>query len=143
MGGEVGWRAGRHALVAGLGGGWEIGVRGARSPDNLARLTPPLHFLPNPRDIEAWHVLPVPAACAGRDPQQAPGQRRKLIYSPAVGAAIDGADASRSVTADELAQVRRAGHGVLEVLSVAPGPSRDGCPTIGHLRFRVNVFGQR
>lgn len=126
-----------------LAGGWEIVVRGTGSPENLARLTPPLHFVPNPRYIDPWHVLPVPPGCDGHDPQQAPGPRREFIYSPEVGATIDGPDASRSVTPAEIEEIRRAGHGVLEILAVTAGPARDGCPTIGHLRFRVNVFGQR
>lgn len=126
-----------------FGGGWEIAVRGTGSPENLARLTPPLHFLPNPRYIEPWHVLPAPPGCTGPDPQQAPGPRREFIYSRAVGTTIAGPDASRSVTPAEIEEIRRAGHGVLEILSVTAGPARDGCPTIGHLRFRVDVFGER
>jgi hypothetical protein len=31
----------------------------------------------------------------------------------------------------------------MEILSVIPGPVREGCPTIGRLRFRLNVFGRR
>jgi hypothetical protein len=125
------------------GGGWEIAVRDSASPANLARLTPPLHFLPNPRDVEPWHLLPVPAACTGPDPQQAPGPRREFIYSRAVGATIDGPSASRPVSPEEIEQIRRDGHGVMEILSATPGPVRDGCPTIGRLRFRVDVFGRR
>jgi hypothetical protein len=126
-----------------VGGGWEIAVRHSASPENLARLTPPLHFLPNPRDVEPWHVLPVPSGCAGPDPQQAPAARREFIYSRAVGTTIDGPGASRPVSPEEIAQIRRDGHGVMEILSVIPGPVREGCPTIGRLRFRLNVFGRR
>jgi len=126
-----------------VGGGWVIAVRHSASPENLARLTPPLHFLPNPRDIEPCHLLPVPAACAGPDPHQAPGPRRDFIYSRSVGTTIDGPDASRAVTPEEIERIRRDGHGVLEILSATAGPVRDGCPSIGRLRFRVDVFGRR
>jgi hypothetical protein len=126
-----------------VGGGWEIAVRQAASPENLARLTPPLHFLPNPRDVEPWHLLPMPSGCAGRDPREAPGPRREFIYSRAVGTVIDSPSASRPVSRDEVEQIRRDGHGVMEILSATPGPVRDGCPTIGRLRFRVDVFGRR
>jgi hypothetical protein len=34
--------------------GWEIIVRDERPQQNIARLTPPLHFLPHPRYIEGW-----------------------------------------------------------------------------------------
>jgi len=126
-----------------VGGGWEIAVRHAASPENLARLTPPLHFLPNPRYIEPWHLMPVPPACTGPDPQQAPGPRREFIFSRAVGTTIAGPDARQAVTPEEVEQIRRDGHGVMEILSATPGPVRDGCPTIGRLRFRVDVFGRR
>jgi hypothetical protein len=118
-------------------------VRHAASPENLARLTPPLHFLPNPRYIEPWHLMPVPPACTGPDPQQAPGPRREFIFSRAVGTTIAGPDARQAVTPEEVEQIRRDGHGVMEILSATPGPVRDGCPTIGRLRFRVDVFGRR
>ncbi len=126
-----------------MGGGWEIAVRQPTSLDNLARLTPPLHFLPNPRDIEPWHLLAVPPACAPPDLEQPPGPRRDFLYSRAVGVTIDGPDTSRAVTPEETEQVRRDGHGVMEILSATPGPLRDGCPSIGRLRFRVDVFGRR
>jgi len=126
-----------------VGGGWEIAVRHAASPENLARLTPPLHFLPNPRYIEPWHLMPVPPACAGPDPQQAPGPRREFIFSRAVGTTIAGPDARQAVAPEEVEQIRRDGHGVMEILSATPGPVRDGCHTIGRLRFGVDVFGRR
>jgi hypothetical protein len=39
--------------------GWEIVIREAGREENLARLTPPWHFVPNPRDIEGWHFRSV------------------------------------------------------------------------------------
>jgi hypothetical protein len=125
------------------GGGWEIAVRQAASDENLARLTPPLHFLPNPRYIEPWRLMPVPPACTVPDPQQGPGPRREFVFSRAVGTTIAGPDARQAVTPEEVEQIRRDGQGVLEVLSADPGPVRDGCPSIGRLRFRVDLFGRR
>ncbi len=54
--------------------------------DNLARLTPPLHFQPNPREIEGWHFMRNPRRCKSR-PYQAeagPDNLRLFIVSPAV-----------------------------------------------------------
>jgi len=34
---------------------WEIVVREKGGEENIARLTPPLHGVPNPRAIEGWH----------------------------------------------------------------------------------------
>ena len=41
------------------GDGWEIVIKetGSDDRDNLARLTPPLHIITNPRFIEGWHFL--------------------------------------------------------------------------------------
>jgi hypothetical protein len=57
--------------------------------------------------------------------------------------ALNGPGASRSVSPEEIEQIRRDGHGVMEILSATPGPVREGCPSIGRLRFRVDVFGRR
>jgi len=46
--------------------GWQVVVREFGRDENLARLTPPFHFMPNPRDIEGWHFLENPSACVHR-----------------------------------------------------------------------------
>lgn len=44
--------------------GWLITIREAGREEDLARLTPPLHFVPNPREIEGWQLRdPIPAGC--------------------------------------------------------------------------------
>jgi hypothetical protein len=42
------------SLVPGREGWFQISVKG-REQEDLSRLTPPWHFVPNPREIEGWH----------------------------------------------------------------------------------------
>jgi len=73
--------------------GWEIVVREKGRPkENLARLTPPFHFVPNPRYIEGWHFRNAdntgPNAAGPRN-VNAPQHDRDFIFSPMVGKEID------------------------------------------------------
>ncbi|WP_197484477.1 hypothetical protein [Tepidimonas fonticaldi] len=117
--------------------GWEIMVADPRRPeaDNLARLTPPLHFQPNPREIEGWHFMKNPRRCKSR-PYQAeagPENPRQFIFSPAV------ADMREPPSTERIASY---GRGRLQIESVRLGrPDRDGCPPIEQLRFSLTVEG--
>ncbi|WP_409623748.1 hypothetical protein [Tepidimonas sp.] len=117
--------------------GWEIMVADPRRPEagNLARLTPPLHFQPNPREIEGWHFMKNPRRCKSR-PYQAeagPDNPRVFIFSPAV------ADMREPPSTERIASD---GRGRLQIESVRLArPDGDGCPPIEQLRFSLAVEG--
>ncbi|WP_143893369.1 hypothetical protein [Tepidimonas sediminis] len=104
--------------------------------DNLARLTPPLHFQPNPREIEGWHFLADPRACTARPyrAEAGPDEPRRFIFSPAVAQVRDAASPVEAIA--------RYGRGELRVASVRLGkPDRDGCPPIARPRLTLSVKG--
>lgn len=123
--------------------GWEVVVREYGREDNLARLTPPLHFVPNPREIEGWHLADDPAACTSRPyaAQAGPGNPRNFIFSPDVGTRIGAAETGRSVTVEDIEKVSRFGRGVLTVESFVLKPGNNGCPTIEEMKFSVLLEG--
>jgi hypothetical protein len=123
--------------------GWEIVVREYGRDENLARLTPPLHFAPNPREIEGWHLSQDPAACSSRpySADSGPENPRPFIFSPDVGRGIDGPDAVRSLTVEEVEEVGRFGRGTLMIGDFVLQPAGDGCPKIDTLTFSVHVEG--
>ena len=99
--------------------GWEIVIRRKGRDENLARLTPPFHFVPNPRDIEGWHFRNADNTGpneAGDRNVNAPGEVREFVFSPEVGATIDGPDATRSPTPAEIERVLQWGLGTLTIL---------------------------
>lgn len=73
--------------------GWEIVMREKGRPkENLARLTPPFHFVPNPRYIEGWHFRNADNTGpndVGAKNVNAPQHVRNFIFSPMVGKEID------------------------------------------------------
>jgi hypothetical protein len=123
--------------------GWMIMVKEIGREEDLARLTPPFHSVPNPREIEGWHLLDQVAECASR-PYQAesgPSNPRMFIFSPDVGGRIDGAIAKRSVSAEDVEEVRRFGRGILSIETFELQPKSDGCPTIRKMTFSVRLTG--
>lgn len=123
--------------------GWEIVVREYGRDENLARLTPPLHFVPNPREIEGWHLSDNPSGCLTRPyaAETGPANPRQFIFSPDVGDRIDGPGARRSVTVEDAEAVRRFGEGTLTVTGFKLGPEENGCPKIEWMSFSVRVEG--
>ena len=92
--------------------GWEIVVREQGRDENLARLTPPLHFAPNPREIEAWHVVDAPPSCPrSYDASAGPPFPREFIFSPEVGRTITGPQATKSISPEDVIAVQRFGRG--------------------------------
>ena len=123
--------------------GWEIVVKEYGRDENLSRLTPPLHFMPNPREIEGWHLSDNPSACATR-PYKAdagPANPRVFIFSPEVGKKIDGANADRSVTVEEVEGVHGFGRGTLTIKKFELALENDGCPKIKWIDFSVLLNG--
>ena len=120
--------------------GWEIVVRDTtRAEENLARLTPPFHFVPNPRDIEGWHFRNQANTGPNRGDVNAPGLERWFIFSREVGRGIE-PDAAAEVTEEEVERVGAQGRGALtieEVVLTPPKPSeRAG---IESMRFTVAI----
>jgi hypothetical protein len=123
--------------------GWEIVIKEYGRDENLSRLTPPLHFVPNPREIEGWHLLAKPSDCINR-PYKAdasPANPRKFIFSPEVGKSIDGASAGRSVTDEEIKDVQQFDRGELTIEKFKLAPGKDGCPIIEWMEFSVQLDG--
>jgi len=70
--------------------GWvlQVTVTGRESED-LARLTPPWHFVPNPREIEGWHFRNADNTGSNEGNVNAPQELREFIFSPEVGRGIE------------------------------------------------------
>lgn len=124
-------------------GGWEILIKEYGRDENLARLTPPLHFVPNPRYIEGWHLSHNPSECASREylAEAGPANPRDFIFSPEVGKRIAGQNANRSVTVEEIEDIRRFGRGVLTIKTYELVPGENGCPRVKWLDFSVHLEG--
>jgi len=123
--------------------GWEIMIKEIGRDENLARLTPPLHFVPNPRYIEGWHLLEDPSGCATREylAEAGPANPREFIFSPEVGIQVSGPNADSGVTPEEIENIRRFGRGALAIEKFTLQPGADGCPVIKWIRFCVQLEG--
>jgi hypothetical protein len=123
--------------------GWQIFIREFGRDENLARLTPPFHFVPNPREIEGWQFLENPSGCVNR-PYHAdagPVNPRKFIFSPEVGKLIAGPDAHIAVTEEDIKTVRNFGQGELSINKFNLAPGKDGCPKMEWMEFSVQLDG--
>ncbi len=96
--------------------GWEISVTHESSAGNIARLTPPWHFVPNPRYIEGWHFRNASNTGPNDGSVNAPQEHREFIFSPEVNQTIDGTGSNRDPTLEEMERIRQFGQGRLEVL---------------------------
>lgn len=123
--------------------GWEILIKEYGRDENLSRLTPPLHFAPNPRDIEGWQLSEYPSECASRTylSETGPPIPRHFIYSPEVGRTIQGPNANYAPTVQELVDIERFGRGVLTINNFKLEPGGDGCPRIAWMEFSVQLEG--
>ena len=123
--------------------GWEIIVKEIGRDENLARLTPPLHSIPNPRYIEGRHLLEDPSGCATREylAEAGPANPREFIFSPVVGIGVAGPDAHRGVTAEEIEDIHRFGRGSLTIEKFRLQTGANGCPVIEWIRFLVHLEG--
>ena len=80
-----------------VGEGWflEIAMKG-RETEDLSRLTPPWHFVPNPREIEGWHFRNADNTGPNDGSVNAPQELRAFVFSPQVGREIQGPSAASS-----------------------------------------------
>lgn len=69
--------------------GWVIEVRAEGRDENLARLTPPWHFVPNPRYLEGWHFRNATNTAPNDGSVNAPQETREFYFSPEVGRSLD------------------------------------------------------
>jgi hypothetical protein len=107
--------------------GWLLQVTTQdRVTEDLARLTPPWHFTPNPREIDGWHFRNVENTGPNDGSVNAPQELREFIFSPRVGRDIQGSSANASPTADEVEEVRAFGRGWFFIESYTLTPPRRG-----------------
>jgi hypothetical protein len=120
--------------------GWQISIRESGRSDDLSRLTPPFHFVPNPREIEGWHLLKNPSVCTTR-PYQAdagPSNPRKFIFSPEVGKSIPFLS---EIQSDDIEKVEQFGRGTLKIEKFDLSDRKNGCPKIEEMTFSVHLEG--
>jgi hypothetical protein len=123
--------------------GWQIMVKELGRDENLARLTPPFHFVPNPREIEGWHFLKNPSECINR-PYKAdagPSSPRQFIFSPEVGKTIAGPDSRKAFIDENIDAVKKFGRGEMEIRKIKLSSGKNGCPKIEWLEFDVQLNG--
>lgn len=125
-----------------MGQGWMLFVKEYGRDEDLARLTPSLHFMPNPREIEGWHFLKDPTTCPDRAylAESGPDNPRKFIFSPEVGKTIQGPNATTAITVEEVDKVSKFGKGTLDIKKHVLTPDAP-CPDIEWMEFVVNVEG--
>jgi hypothetical protein len=115
----------RYALhLAPIDHGWRIEVREPGRDENLARLTPPWHFVPNPLDLEGWHFRNEANTAPNDGSVNAPGVEREFYFSPEVGRSLE---YTGSTTPPEVVDsVQAYGTGVLTITSYELTPPRAG-----------------
>ena len=123
--------------------GWRIAVRDTTRPaEDLASLTPPFHFAPNPRDIEGWTFRNKQNTGPNLGDVDAPGEAREFIFSPEVGRSIPSPDSvgTSGMTVEMLDRVGARGRGVLEVeRPILTPPAQGERAGILSMRFRVAI----
>jgi hypothetical protein len=119
--------------------GWEIVVRDERPDENIARLTPPWHFVPNPRYVEGWHFRNATNTGPNDGSVNAPQRERDFVFSPEVGRRIDYPPSEGDVE-----RVRGFGRGLLVIESLELGNLSTGQRAhIERMRFRVTLSWPR
>ena len=105
--------------------GWrlEVTMKG-REEEDLSRLTPPWHFVPNPREIDGWHFRNADNTGPNDGSVNAPQELREFIFSPSVGRDIEYQGSATS--ADDVAKVRAFGRGWLFIEKSTLTPASRG-----------------
>jgi hypothetical protein len=120
--------------------GWNISVYEEGRKEDLSRLTPPFHFVPNPTDIEGWHFRNEDNTGPNDGSVNAPQEEREFIFSPEVGRSIDGPAQHWNVTPDEVDRVSSFGRGVLQIEHLVLSPVKRGDrAAILEMDFRCTV----
>ena len=104
--------------------GWIIAVHEKGRDENLARLTPPWHFVPNPRYLEGWHFRNAWNTGANDGSVNAPQETREFFFSPEVGRSLDYAGAN--TPASVVTEVRAFGRGRLTLTDYELTPFASG-----------------
>jgi hypothetical protein len=119
--------------------GWKLVIRDTtRQEEDLASLTPPWHFVPNPTQIEGWHFRNKENTGPNQGDVNAPGRSRDFIFSPEVGRSIQGPSAN--TTEEEVQRVEDRGRGVLDIEEmVLTPPVKNEQAGIQSMRFRVAI----
>jgi len=105
--------------------GWTLQIsKRDRPAEDLSRLTPPWHFVPNPREIEGWHFRNAENTGPNDGSVNAPGAERDFIFSPDVGRGIE--YAGSATTPADVEKVRSYGHGWLLIESFGLTPAWPG-----------------
>jgi hypothetical protein len=124
--------------------GWTITVREVGRDEDLSRLTPPFHFVPNPRYIEGWHFRNADNTGPnepGEKNVNAPGEIREFIFSPEVGRSVADPVSAGPVTPEEVERVRAFGRGRLTILSFGLEDLRPGQRArFGWMKVRVELW---
>ena len=101
----------------------QIGVRG-RETEDLSRLTPPWHFVPNPREIDGWHFRNAGNSGPNDGSVNAPQRLREFIFSPLVGRGVE--YNGSGTTVEDVETVRSFGRGWLYLDEFRLTPPRPG-----------------
>jgi hypothetical protein len=97
--------------------GWVVIVRDERPDENIARLTGPFHFVPNPRYVEGWHFRNADNSGPNEGSVNAPQEEREFLFSPEVGRSFD-----YPLTGPEAEEfARQAGRGMLTIRNLVLG----------------------
>jgi hypothetical protein len=121
---EAGFSDAYSLRLAPIEHGWSVEIRERGRDENLARLTPPWHFVPNPRDLEGWHFRNADNTAPNDGSVNAPGEVREFYFSPEVGRTLE---YSGSATPPEVVDsVRAYGTGQLRVTSFVLTAPRSG-----------------
>jgi len=105
--------------------GWflEIAMKG-RETEDLSRLTPPWHFVPNAREIEGWHFRNEDNTGPNEGSVNAPQELRGFIFSPQVGRGIEYNGSATS--SEDVTKVQAFGRGWLHLDEFRLTPPRRG-----------------
>ena len=120
--------------------GWIVSVQYRGRAEDIARLTPPWHFVPNPRYIEGWHFRNQDNTGPNEGSVNAPQGVREFVFSPEVGQSIDGPKATAQPTAEEMKRVFEFGSGELRILDYSLSDLEPGKRArMVRLKFQVCV----
>jgi len=92
--------------------------------EDLSRLTPPWHFVPNPREINGWHFRNADNTNANDGSVNAPRELRDFIFSPELGRGIE--YNGSATTSEDVEKVESFGRGWLRLDEFRLTPPRRG-----------------